>query len=122
MRVWSYLYKLYRPRQGWLLLAFLSLTLTWLSAVALLALSGWFITACAMAGLGLMTQLNIFTPSAAIRALAILRTLGRYGERVIGHEAILRVLADLRVRAFRLLANRPARELQANRQIGRAHV
>ena len=115
MKIWSYLFGLYRPRLGWLLLAWLSLTLTWLSAVGLLAVSGWFITASAMAGLGLITQLNIFTPSAVIRALAIFRTVGRYGERVIGHEAILRVLADLRVRSFRALANRPARQLDATR-------
>jgi len=109
MSVWRYLYRLYRPRQGWLMVAFLCLTLTWLSAAALLALSGWFITSSAMAGLGLLIGLNIFTPSAAIRALAILRTLGRYAERVIGHEAILRILADLRVRAFTALARRPAK-------------
>jgi len=110
MSVWVYLLKLYRPRAGWLLVAFISLTVTWLSAAALLAVSGWFITACAMAGLGLITQLNIFTPSTAIRGLALLRTIGRYAERVIGHEAILRILADLRVRAFTAVAQRPANQ------------
>ena len=110
MSVWAYLLKLYRPRAGWLLVAFISLTVTWLSAAALLAVSGWFITACAMAGLGLITQLNIFTPSTAIRGLALLRTIGRYAERVIGHEAILRILADLRVRAFTAVAQRPAKQ------------
>lgn len=108
MRTWRYLLSLYRPRSGWLLVAFLSLTVTWLSAAALLAVSGWFITACAMAGLGMIANLNIFTPSTAIRGLALLRTIGRYAERVIGHEAILRVLADLRVRAFAAVAQRPA--------------
>ena len=115
MSVWTYLRKLYSPRQGWLWVAYLCLSITWLSAAALLALSGWFITASAMAGLGLMTGLNIFTPSAAIRALAIVRTVGRYAERVIGHEAILRVLADLRVRAFVALARRPARLVDTRR-------
>jgi ATP-binding cassette subfamily C protein CydC len=115
MSVWSYLRKLYQPKGGWLLLAFLSLTITWLSAAALLAISGWFITACAMAGLGLVANLNIFSPSAYIRALAILRTVGRYTERVIGHEAILRILADLRVRAFAALANRPAKQVDPYR-------
>lgn len=109
MSVWAYLRQLYRPRQGWLMFAYLCLSITWLSATALLALSGWFITASAMAGLGLISGLNIFTPSAAIRALAIMRTIGRYAERVIGHEAILRILADLRVRAFTALAKQPAK-------------
>ncbi|MCD8504447.1 MAG: ATP-binding cassette domain-containing protein [Burkholderiaceae bacterium] len=115
MTIWRYLLKLYQPRAGWLLIAFLSLTVTWLSAAALLAVSGWFITACAMAGLGLIVNLNIFTPSAAIRGLAILRTVGRYAERVIGHEAILRSLADLRVRAFVAVANRPAKDIDNRR-------
>ena len=115
MTPWRYLWRLYRPRSGWLLLAFISLATTWLSAVALLAISGWFIAACALAGVGLILNLNIFTPSAIIRFLAILRTVGRYAERVIGHEAILRVLSDLRVRAFSTLANRPAREIDERR-------
>lgn len=110
MKIWRYLFSLYKPRSGWLLVAFISLTITWLSATALLAISGWFITACAMAGLGLIANLNIFTPSTAIRALALLRTIGRYAERVIGHEAILRILADLRVRAFTAVAQQPARQ------------
>jgi ATP-binding cassette subfamily C protein CydC len=93
-----------------LLVAFMSLTITWLSAAALLAVSGWFITACAMAGLGMIANLNIFTPSTAIRALALLRTIGRYAERVIGHEAILRILADLRVHAFAAVAQRPVKQ------------
>ncbi|UOD49689.1 amino acid ABC transporter ATP-binding/permease protein [Orrella daihaiensis] len=115
MTIWRYLLKLYQPRAGWLLIAFLSLTVTWLSAAALLAVSGWFITACAMAGLGLIVNLNIFTPSAAIRGLAILRTAGRYAERVIGHEAILRTLADLRIRAFVAMAVRPAKDIDDRR-------
>jgi len=110
MRTWRYLFSLYQPRSGWLLVAFISLTVTWLSAAALLAISGWFITACAMAGLGMIANLNIFTPSTAIRGLALLRTIGRYAERVIGHEAILRILADLRVRAFTAVAQQPARQ------------
>jgi ATP-binding cassette subfamily C protein CydC len=112
---WRYLWRLYQPRSGWLLLAFISLATTWLSAVALLATSGWFITACALAGAGLIINLNFFTPSAIIRVLAILRTVGRYAERVIGHEAILRVLSDLRVRAFSTLANRPAQQIDEQR-------
>lgn len=115
MTPWSYLFTIYRARAPWLTVSFLCLTVTWLAGAALLAVSGWFITACAMAGLGVILNLNIFTPSAAIRGLALLRTIGRYTERVIGHEAILRVLADLRSRAFRALANRPAKALDQRR-------
>jgi ATP-binding cassette subfamily C protein CydC len=116
MKVWVYLYQLYRQRARWLVLSFICLGVTWLAAVVLLATSGWFITACALAGLGLMTNLNIFVPSTLIRGLAIVRTMGRYAERVIGHEAILRVLKDLRIRAFNAVAFRPAR-LTDNRRL-----
>ena len=115
MKVWAYLFKLYSQRARWLLLSFFCLGLTWLAGVALLATSGWFIAACALAGLGFITNLNIFAPSPLIRGLAIVRTAGRYAERVIGHEAILRVLKDLRVRAFNAVAFRPARLIDNRR-------
>ncbi|MRR54889.1 MAG: thiol reductant ABC exporter subunit CydC [Deltaproteobacteria bacterium] len=70
--------------------------------VFLMALSGWFIASMAVAGsTGL--SFNYQLPAAGIRALAIIRTLGRYAERLITHEAALRVLADLRVWFFRRL-------------------
>ena len=47
----------------------------------LLALSGWFITSMAVAGAS-GAAFNYFYASATIRALAITRTLGRYGERL----------------------------------------
>lgn len=62
------------------------------AAVALLGLSGWFITAAALAGAaGTATAMafNYLVPSAAIRLFAILRTGARYVERVAGHEAAL---------------------------------
>lgn len=115
MKVWAYLYRLYRQQARWLVLSFICLGVTWLSGAALLASSGWFIAACALAGVGLISNLNIFAPSTLIRGLAILRTVGRYAERVIGHEAILRVLKNLRVRAFNAVAFRPARFIDSRR-------
>jgi ATP-binding cassette, subfamily C, bacterial CydC len=67
-----------------------------LANVGLLALSGWFIAAMALAGLG-AHDIEYFTPAAAIRGLAVLRTGGRYLERLVTHEATLRFLARLRV-------------------------
>ncbi|CAG0933240.1 putative ABC transporter ATP-binding/permease protein [Rhodocyclaceae bacterium] len=69
---------------------------------ALMALSGWFIASMAVAGVTAV-PFNYFFPSAAIRALAILRTVGRYAERLVTHEAAFRILADLRVWLFRRL-------------------
>ncbi|MFH1805217.1 MAG: ATP-binding cassette domain-containing protein [Pseudomonadota bacterium] len=79
-----------------------------LSGVILLGLSGWFITACALAGLaGVGIGFDFFRPSAAIRFLAIARTAARYGERLTTHDATLRFLASLRLRVFRMIAARP---------------
>ncbi|MBS0232175.1 MAG: thiol reductant ABC exporter subunit CydC [Proteobacteria bacterium] len=76
---------------------------TVLSGLALLGLSGWFITATAIAGLSSATALafDVFSPSAGIRFFALARTAGRYGERLVTHDATLRILSELRERLFR---------------------
>ncbi|AGA34122.1 Transport ATP-binding protein CydC [Thioalkalivibrio nitratireducens DSM 14787] len=115
MSEWSFLRTVLRGRRAWTGTAYLLLALTWAAGIGLLALSGWFITASALAGAGLLLGLELFTPSAGIRAAALLRTLARYGERVIGHEAVLRVLADLRIRSFAAIARLPAARQRALR-------
>ena len=90
------LLQLFKPYYNWLALGvFLSL-ITLLANVALLAISGWFITAMAVAGVA-GVAMNYFTPAALIRAAAIIRTAGRYAERLVTHEATFRLLAELRV-------------------------
>lgn len=79
-----------------------------LAGAALIAVSGWFIAAMAIAGAA-GTTMNYFTPAALIRFLAIARSGGRYAERVLGHDATLRLLARLRVWLFaRLVPLAPA--------------
>ena len=69
---------------------------------ALLGLSGWFITAAAMAGLaGMGATFDVFRPSAMVRFLALGRAAARYGERLLTHDATLRALESLRVRVLR---------------------
>jgi ATP-binding cassette subfamily C protein CydC len=77
--------------------------LTVLMGMALLGLSGWFITATAIAGLNALTAIrfDVFMPSAGIRLLALGRTASRYGERLVTHDATFAVLAALRERLFR---------------------
>ncbi|MDB5876999.1 MAG: putative thiol reductant exporter, CydC subunit [Variovorax sp.] len=77
--------------------------LTVLAGMALLGLSGWFITATAIAGASVTTALmfDVFMPSAGIRLLALGRTASRYGERLVTHDATFAALADLRERLFR---------------------
>jgi len=100
MRDMIRLLKLAWPFRAWLLAA-LGLSLaTLVTNVGLLALSGWFIAAMALAGLSGI-PINYHYPAAGIRALAILRTLGRYAERVVSHQASLRLLAGLRVWIYR---------------------
>lgn len=69
--------------------------------VALLGLSGWFITAAAAAGLaGAGATFDVFRPSAMVRFLALGRAAARYGERVLTHDATLRALEGLRLRVL----------------------
>ena len=90
-----------QPR--WLLLGCLLAAVTVLAGMALLGLSGWFITATALAGLHAATAFtfDVFMPSAGIRLLALGRTASRYGERLVTHDATFAVLAEMRVRLFR---------------------
>jgi ATP-binding cassette subfamily C protein CydC len=69
--------------------------LTVLANVTLMAVSGWFITSMALAGAA-QISMNYFTPAAIIRGSAILRTGGRYSERLVTHEATLQLLSRLR--------------------------
>jgi ATP-binding cassette subfamily C protein CydC len=93
------LLRLYRPHLAWILLSTLVSLIATLANVGLMAVSGWFITAMAAAGLG-GAAINYFTPAAIIRALAILRTGGRYVDRVVSHDATLRLVADSRAHLF----------------------
>lgn len=83
-----------------------------LSAILLLAISGWFLTAAALAGASGVTAalaFNYLIPSAAIRLFALLRTGSRYGERLLSHRAALRAMADLRSDLFGKLAAQDGR-------------
>lgn len=103
-RAYFHLFKqLYFRQRRRLVVAGIALaSLTVLAGVGLLALSGWFIAATAVAGLTTATALafNIFGPSAGIRLLTLSRTAARYGERLVTHDATLAVLADLRGQLF----------------------
>ena len=100
--------RLLRSRQASWNLALLLGALTLFSAIALLATSGWFITASAIAGLALASSFSFdyFRPAALIRLFAIVRTAGRYGERLASHHATLSLLKDLRSQVFRALTLR----------------
>lgn len=89
-----------RPARGAFALGALLALIVVLANVALLGLAGWFIAAMAAAGLA-GTAINYFTPAAGIRAFAIIRTAGRYVERLVNHDATLRLLSRLRSWVYR---------------------
>ena len=87
-----------------------------LSGIALLMLSGWFITATAVTGValaaGLTHKLDIYLPGSGIRFFALSRTIGRYAERLYNHNAVLTLIATLRQQLFVGLTQLPKHQLK----------
>ncbi len=92
-------------RLGWSL-SFLLGAVTLIATVALLAYSGWFISAAALAGIAAIQagSFNYMRPGAVIRFLAISRTAGRYAERLQSHHSVLSLLKTLRLHSFASLS------------------
>jgi ATP-binding cassette subfamily C protein CydC len=101
-----YWYLLKQERAIFLLGLVLSIV-TAFAGIALLAVSGWFISAAAIAGLSAVAAhaFNFFTPGAIVRGLSITRTAGRYGERLANHEVTFRMISALRRDLFNELGN-----------------
>jgi len=97
----------------WMLVSALMALAAVLLGAILLAVSGWLITASALAGVGLLAVLDIFAPGAIIRGAAVGRTVTRYLERLLGHEATFRQLTEIRIRAFSRLLAMPVERLEA---------
>ncbi|WP_201242121.1 thiol reductant ABC exporter subunit CydC [Halorhodospira halophila] len=95
-----------RRERGRLVLGTLLLIVSLAASIGLMGLSGWFITATAVAGLT-GAYLDIYRPSAGIRFFALARSISRYFERLVHHDAVLRTLARLRGWLFRTLAPLP---------------
>ena len=92
-----------RRRRADLLIAGFAAALAAAGATLMLGLSGWFLAGAAAAGLGgalAVQAFNYLLPSAGLRGLAIVRTAGRYGERLFSHRAAFQALAALRPALF----------------------
>lgn len=101
-------FALYRTHLGRLLLGIVLAVTSLAASIGLLSLSGWFLAASALVGSSLL--FNFFYPSSGVRGLAIGRTISRYFERLVTHDATFRVLANLRVAVFsRLIPLSPAK-------------
>lgn len=71
-----------------------------LCAVMLLFTSGYLISKSALRPENI---LMVYVPIVGVRAFGIFRAVFRYVERLAGHDAVLRVLADQRVKLYRIL-------------------
>ncbi|STQ79679.1 cysteine/glutathione ABC transporter membrane /ATP-binding component [Hafnia alvei] len=100
MRVLLPFLALYRRHWFLISLGVVLAIVTLLASIGLLMLSGWFLAASALAGLAGLMTFNYMLPAAGVRGAAIIRTAGRYAERVVSHDATFRVLSHLRVFTF----------------------
>ncbi|WP_109004712.1 thiol reductant ABC exporter subunit CydD [Streptomyces rishiriensis] len=87
------------PRRGRFGLALLLGSLALGSAVGLMATSGWLISRAAQQP----PVLYLMVAVTATRAFGIGRAVFRYAERLVSHDAVLRMLADTRVAVYRRL-------------------
>ncbi|MDO9796386.1 cysteine/glutathione ABC transporter ATP-binding protein/permease CydC [Glaesserella parasuis] len=98
MRSLSPFLALYKTHFGRLTLGIILAITSLTASIGLLSLSGWFLAASALVGSSLL--FNFFYPSSGVRGLAIGRTISRYFERLVTHDATFRVLANLRIAVF----------------------
>ncbi|MFC7791550.1 thiol reductant ABC exporter subunit CydD [Streptomyces cinereoruber] len=85
--------------KGRMALALLLGSLALGSAVGLMAVSGWLISRASEQP----PVLHLMMAVTATRAFGIGRAVFRYAERLVSHDAVLRMLADLRVSVYRRL-------------------
>ncbi|GAA2791479.1 thiol reductant ABC exporter subunit CydD [Streptomyces showdoensis] len=85
--------------RGRMALALLLGSLALGSAVGLMAVSGWLISRASEQP----PVLHLMVAVTATRAFGIGRAVFRYAERIVSHDAVLRMLADLRVAVYRRL-------------------
>ena len=73
---------LYKRHKWMLLLGVVLAIVTLLASIGLLTLSGWFLSASAVVGVAGIYSFNYMLPAAGVRGAAIIRTAGRYFERL----------------------------------------
>ncbi len=96
--------KLYKKHWFGLSLGMILAFATLVCSIGLLTLSGWFLSAAAIAGLSIARKtFNYMLPAGFVRGFAIGRTAGRWGERVVSHDATFKLLTDLRIFFFKKL-------------------
>ncbi|OKI42382.1 thiol reductant ABC exporter subunit CydC [Micromonospora sp. CB01531] len=92
--------RLARPYLGRLVGAGLLAAATEFAGLALMATATWLL----MSAAGRPTLDRLTVAIVAVRALAVSRGVFRYTERLAGHDAVLRMITDVRARVFATLA------------------
>lgn len=96
------------PSGRWLFASLTAAVVAAVAGVGLVSAAGWLITASGLAGIaGAGTALEIFAPGALIRLFALTRTVGRYLERLLVHDAVFRLIAGLRRQLFHAWSQLP---------------
>lgn len=97
-----------RAKSPWRLAILLAVVAS-ASGILLTGISVWFLGAVALAGLGpAALAFNFHIPAALVRLFALSKTLGKYGERVVGHRAALLDQVNRRAKLFTTMALAPA--------------
>ncbi|WP_325050918.1 thiol reductant ABC exporter subunit CydC [Micromonospora musae] len=107
--------RLARPYLGRLVGAGLLAAATEFAGLALMATATWLLMSAA--GRPPLDRLTVAI--VAVRALAISRGVFRYTERLAGHDAVLRMITDVRARVFATLAARRAAPARSGDSLSR---
>ena len=92
------LLNLWQEERGWLILGTLAALLSLLVAVVLMAIAGVMVAgANNTEKVGGALLLGLIAPKVFMRLLVLIKTLARYSERLVTHEATFRILAKLRI-------------------------
>ncbi len=75
------------------------------SSVGLLTVSGWFIAACAVAGITAGSTFSYLSPSGAVRAFAVGRIAADYVSRVLQHKGALLEQGESRARLLERMSH-----------------
>ncbi|WP_018665041.1 thiol reductant ABC exporter subunit CydC [Heyndrickxia acidiproducens] len=101
MKYYSKYIRPYIRQYRWLMLTTVLLgILTFLTSAMLTFTSGYLITRAAEMPI---TILLIYVPIVGVRAFGIARPVSRYFERLAGHNTVLKILADMRVKLYEML-------------------
>lgn len=98
-----------RSLHSFILLGLLFSSIATLANFALLFLSGWFLAAATVAGLGGITTQNLFNmflPASGVRFFATIRILALYAERITTHDGALKITALIRSKTFQAMIPR----------------